>query len=78
MCYYGALSLMTAKERIKWMKKGKDYLKRWILLYGGTTPMGPGSKAQFSYNLLETLLKLCRLIPSLNNDIYQKVEMYMF
>jgi hypothetical protein len=30
MFYHNALSLMTAKDMIKWMQK-KDYLKRWLL-----------------------------------------------
>jgi hypothetical protein len=30
MFYHDALSLMTAKETIRWMQE-KDYLKRWIL-----------------------------------------------
>ena len=72
MFYHDALSLMTAKETIKWMKE-KDYLKRWILPVGGLHLWDKDLNSYFGRPIGNSPENM-PLDTSLNNNIHQKVE----
>jgi hypothetical protein len=72
MFYHDALSLMTAKDTVKWMKE-KDYLKRWILPMEGLHQWDKDLKSYFGRPVGNSPENM-PLDTSLNNDIHQKVE----
>jgi hypothetical protein len=75
MFYHDALSLMTAKDTIKWMQE-KDYLKRWILPMGGLHQWDNDLKAYFGRPIGNSPENM-PLDTSLNNDVHQKVDQHV-
>eukprot|EP00978_Attheya_sp_CCMP212_P008683 scaffold20425_cov45-Attheya_sp.AAC.1 len=70
--YHDALSLMTAKDTIEWMKQ-KDYYKRWILPVNDLHRNDPSLKAYFDRPVGDTPEAMpwdC----SLNQDIHRDVD----
>jgi hypothetical protein len=72
MFYHDALSLMTAKETVRWMKE-KDYLKHWILPMGGLHQWDNDLKVYYGRPIGNSPENM-PLDTSLNNNIHQKVE----
>jgi hypothetical protein len=72
MFYHDALSLMTAKETIRWMQE-KDYLKRWILPMGGLHEWDKDLKAYLGRPVGNSPENM-PLDTNLNRDVHLSVD----
>lgn len=73
--YHDALSLMTAKETIRWMTE-KDYYKRWLLPVNGCYDDDPDLKKKGAVPMGDTP-EMMTWDNVLNNDLHQTVARHV-